>query len=631
MKIAVITNSESDILTILRRDERLDVTVFSFTQADHYDLSCYDTFFLLGGTDPQYNILPCRARCAIEAEMEKGKRVFAEFVESIGTQYFVDAECTRFNRMVYCGGANEIPGIQPGDLLDEQCNTYLPGHYTMKVQKKILYTDKHIPYHRHTRIDPLKREDPYLQTLWIQDDYLMICTFRLCNFIRACFGPKKQWRALVEYILKWTTGLDISTSCIPDYYTQQNYDPTKPFETQLTEALKHTLRWFKEGGILIDNGRGGMYEGYCTEIYPDGSRRLARPIRDDCIGEAIMLFGMDYLYSGNPHSLEISDNLADFMFAYMQDKRGPFTGMLRWSDAAWGVCYTHDTGRAVFGELLKDFYMGRTNHLEEITAALDFLLKTTYADGRRARRTDTPFLNEKEMDRIRKNHLPPEGNEPCAEGYAAMAMLLCWKLTGAERFRLAALRSFDTFCMGDAFQLSWAYYLTGDEQYLTRLRATVTDMRPYRHPNGGYIAALATDFVAPPTIDGEGSLVTHGGDPVVDNLYHVNWLSMGWMQAYLVTGEQLFYDAWKDITKYYIDMQIRSSDPRIDGAWTRASDMEIMEVFGIPNDVGWGPWSIESGWSLGQIGAGMACGLAAEKLRKHYLHDKLDHPTTDGK
>jgi hypothetical protein len=43
-----------------------------------------------------------------------------------------------------------------------------------------------------------------------------------------------------------------------------------------------------------------------------------------------------------------------------------------------------------------------------------------------------------------------------------------------------------------------------------------------------------------------------------------------------------------------------------------------MEVFAVPFDLGWGPWSIESGWTVGEIGAGLAMGAMRERLAGFY-------------
>jgi hypothetical protein len=46
--------------------------------------------------------------------------------------------------------------------------------------------------------------------------------------------------------------------------------------------------------------------------------------------------------------------------------------------------------------------------------------------------------------------------------------------------------------------------------------------------------------------------------------------------------------------------------------------MELFEILAISNDIGWGPWAIETGWTMGPIAAGLAIGLKAEELRRFY-------------
>ena len=88
----------------------------------------------------------------------------------------------------------------------------------------------------------------------------------------------------------------------------------------------------------------------------------------------------------------------------MQIKSGLFKGMLRWSDEAYTVAYTHDTGRAIFGELLKNLYLHRNRYMDEIRMALDFLIATSGSDGVRKRRTDITSLTE---EKIKEMHSKP--------------------------------------------------------------------------------------------------------------------------------------------------------------------------------------------------------------------------------
>ncbi|WP_281287195.1 hypothetical protein [Paenibacillus hemerocallicola] len=40
-----------------------------------------------------------------------------------------------------------------------------------------------------------------------------------------------------------------------------------------------------------------------------------------------------------------------------------------------------------------------------------------------------------------------------------------------------------------------------------------------------------------------------------------------------------------------------------------------MKVFGSPADMGWGPWAIESGWTVAEIAAGLMAGLMTDRLK----------------
>jgi hypothetical protein len=56
----------------------------------------------------------------------------------------------------------------------------------------------------------------------------------------------------------------------------------------------------------------------------------------------------------------------------------------------------------------------------------------------------------------------------------------------------------------------------------------------------------------------------------------------------------------------------------INGAWARALDVDRMEVFGLTADAGWGPWAIETGWTVSVVSAGLALGLLDHDLIKYY-------------
>ena len=92
----------------------------------------------------------------------------------------------------------------------------------------------------------------------------------------------------------------------------------------------------------------------------------------------------------------------------------------------------------------------------------------------------------------------------------------------------------------------------------------------------------------------------------------VNWLPLAFAAAYKATGDPVFKVRWQSLAAFLSRAQMRSADPRLDGCWCRGMDVARMEAYGMPHDVGWGPCSVESGWTVGEILMGLGYGM--------YLH-----------
>ncbi|MEG0692921.1 MAG: hypothetical protein RR444_07550, partial [Oscillospiraceae bacterium] len=265
--------------------------------------------------------------------------------------------------------------------------------------------------------------------------------------------------------------------------------------------------------------------------------------------------------------------------------------------------------------------------------ALDFLIHTTGKNGLRPARTDNLTLDEAEIKRIQETDCDLPSAHYNAFHLASLAV--CGKMTNQKEYIDIAIKGL-TSIMNTypktrreqseteelcrlVLPLSWLYWITKDELHKTWLYSVVTDLQKMRHKSGAYLE-WDSDYSADcsKTEGGECSLLTCNGDPVVDLLYSVNWLPLGFIQAYLVTGDSWFYELWKDVSSFLISIQIKSKNKQINGSWARGFDVDFMEVYGLPNDVGWGPWAIESGWTVSEIAAGIGIGIIADELKKFY-------------
>ena len=53
------------------------------------------------------------------------------------------------------------------------------------------------------------------------------------------------------------------------------------------------------------------------------------------------------------------------------------------------------------------------------------------------------------------------------------------------------------------------------------------------------------------------------------------------------------------LAEFLVRIQVHSPELIfLDGAWYRAFDYKLWEYYGSASDKGWGPWSIESGWTV---------------------------------
>jgi hypothetical protein len=156
------------------------------------------------------------------------------------------------------------------------------------------------------------------------------------------------------------------------------------------------------------------------------------------------------------------------------------------------------------------------------------------------------------------------------------------------------------------FPLACLFEISGEDKHKDMLYRVTDDLQRLRHPCGGY-TEWDTDYQANCSRReaGECSLLAVNGDPVADLLYSVNWLPLGFSYAYFVTKDRMFYNLWDDITRFVRLAQIQSKDKTLDGAWARAFDMERNEIYGVPHDTGWAPFSVESGWTVGEILMGL--------------------------
>ena len=201
-------------------------------------------------------------------------------------------------------------------------------------------------------------------------------------------------------------------------------------------------------------------------------------------------------------------------------------------------------------------------------------------------------------------------------------LLLAYKATGEKRYYEVAKKGLTTLMKiypetvretseteelcRRILPLAVLYGISGEREHYDWLCRVTDDLLAFRHTSGGYVE-WDTGYTAKCSRNhtGECALLANNGDPVADLLYSNNWLPLGFSYAYMVTREERFYELWRGIASFMLSCQIHSADKLLDGAWTRAFDLEAWESHGVPHDIGWAPCCIETGWTVGEILMGL--------------------------
>lgn len=361
-KILIITPArvrESDLIETIRR-VGCEVTLTPKTALPALDASGYDAVVISGGTESEPMTFTPAEREAADRLSRSGVRVFAEFCQYLGAVNCPNVESTRYARPVSRFRYGEI--IE-GDILDEQCNTRVVHFYASKSRIPLL-SYRANPEGFYTLKNYADAEFPVsADALWTEHDTLLFCTFRLADFAKACFAPRKKWFSLIGFILLWLTGEKHDLSFLDAYYAQNAYSttPCEGTDVELARAAERAMDWHEKGGFLLppdENGCRAVLEGVGAAVLPDGTHSALHNYTTVSTGETAMAYYLQSLYTGDDDARRISDELLASGRRHITDAADETDGWGRSGDNAWwNVCYQDDDARGLlFPRLLRALY-----------------------------------------------------------------------------------------------------------------------------------------------------------------------------------------------------------------------------------------------------------------------------------
>ena len=403
------------------------------------DLALAEAVAILGPWAGEPTLLEPAERLLLEQELAKGKRIFAEYCLSIGNVYTDVPASNRRLRLLAMPAASGISGLEPGAILDDWDGQWLAPWFAFGEPLLVYAT---VAGHDRALNMPRPEDVPRRQwALWFEPPgNLLLATFRLSAAVSGRYGPREHWQALTRWVLSWLLGREVQLRWPRGaVWHAQSRGDAGGRRARAAAAADRAIEWYSRSGVLLDEGRRGVLEGFGTEIRPDGSQPLRPYIRADCCGEVALAFLAHYRLSGEPRSLAVARNLVHFRAEYLQcHEPGPLYGMGRWSNAGWNVCYQDDVARAIIPQMLLATSEEDERMLANAVDALEFLVRTTGPDGTRVSRTDSWRLTPAELERLRMQ--PARFPSAHYNGYYWAALVLAYQATGREDFLDVAWR-----------------------------------------------------------------------------------------------------------------------------------------------------------------------------------------------
>ncbi|MFH1742498.1 MAG: hypothetical protein ABIH23_26130 [bacterium] len=487
------------------------------------------------------------------------------------------------------------------------------------------------------------------------DGKVLVATTKLSGFVSGRYAPKEAWRDIWRMILSWLlqgeSVPDISWTPSVRPMSERNVVLPEGFETR---AFHDGVDWFVRSGLLdhipsktifaepkefkIDSKKPGGYgilEGYSSRIHYDGRQDKQGSLRSDCNGESAMALAFGGKIRQNADYQQIAENILNFWYFDSIAQKGvradpdhPAFGLVAWgiTSPAWQIAfYGDDNARLLLGTMAAAALLNNDSWNEAILKCLLGNLRTTGTLGFRRNRIDLPDLTKNGWRHYFDGSTTSYA--PHYQAYLWACYLWAYRQTGyslflekaenAIRMTMEAYPEEWHWTNGIAQErarmllpLAWLVRVKDTSEHQRWLHDMTAELLKTQSPCGAIREELGKpgqgDYGPPQSNEefgkDEATLLQKNGDPVCDLLYTTNFAFLGLHEAAAATGDRFYADAENILAEFLCRIQIHSGQfPELHGGWYRAFDFERWDYWGSSADVGWGPWSIETGWTQAWI------------------------------
>lgn len=378
------------------------------------------------------------------------------------------------------------------------------------------------------------------------------------------------------------------------------------------EVVEKAVSWHEKSGVLFaPDGSLGMREAVSSDGF-----QWRKELRVDCHLMTAALFARAGKECGRADWIRTGRNLADFILA--RDNQTEH-GYFRWFDAKGPsypphFVYATDHGRSTLAVINLYLATGEKRYLDVARKAADAFLAWQADDGLVTICFD-----------LRKTPTPKHGHSlnPVCYYENIPALFKMAEITGERKYSDAALLCVNTLASKfPDFNLGKGAFYSANSVYGRFLLAAASAMRATdadyskqingvldfyeenQHRRGG-ISEIKIRLIAH---EEAGVGIGDGSDHIADLLYCNNFSFAALSLLMKLPAEKVkgidmakARRVYAKLRDFLAESQITSPDPKFDGAWMRAYDMDLGERHGLDKDAGWGPYCIETGWTTGTI------------------------------
>ena len=346
---------------------------------------------------------------------------------------------------------------------------------------------------------------------------------------------------------------------------------------------------------------------------------------------------MSMAFSGviekKPENSNISANLNNFIYFNSElasgprgDPQSPSFGLVGWTlPQAPGTYYGDDNARSMLGTMAAAGLLRSDRWDEKVLRCLLANLRTTGVLGFRHNN-----LTEKDLQKYGWRHFYDEkfvNYHPHFEAYLWACFLRAYEKTHyapfLERTRTAIRMTMaaypDQWRWTNGLQqerarmllpLAWLIQIEDNAEHRGWLNRIAHDLLSFQDKSGAIreeVGSAGKGQYGPPKSNdkygtSEAPLLQENGDPVADLLYTTNFAFLGLHEAAAATHDPVYAGAESKLAEFLCRIQVRSEKhPELSGGWFRAFDFGRWDYWASGSDWGWGPWSIETGWTQSWI------------------------------